>query len=146
MYKKELHKKVKTTTYQKKKLTHGELLKRIIEWYGHGDEAFAQLPLINKTRGWVTKNKIAEKIMMKNRFAICSQFNIPMSYWDGEYELPLRYTEVAVQMEVKHQLIIDEKNEEIKIMKAEITNLKEQLLEALKRNNELHQRLDLIKR
>ncbi len=35
MYKKELHKKVKTTTYQKKKLTHGELLKRIIEWYGH---------------------------------------------------------------------------------------------------------------
>lgn len=146
MYKKELHKKVKTAVYQKKKLTHGELLKRIIEWYGHGDEAFAQLPLINKTRGWVTKNKLAEKIMMKNRYAICSQFNIPMSFWDGEYELPLRFTDAAIQVEVKYNLLIDEKNEEINKMKAEISNLKEQLLETLKRNNDLHQRLDFIKK
>lgn len=138
--------KNKASRNRKKKQTHGILLKRIIEWYGHGDEAFAQLPLINKTRGWVTKNKLAKKIMMKNRYAICNQFNIPMSFWDGEYELPLRYTDAAIQIEVKYNLLMDEKNEEIKILKDEIISLKEQLLDVLKHNNQLHKRLDSIKK
>jgi len=73
-----------------KNKSEGEYLKSLYQWSGLTIEKFC-VPF-NRTRQWANKAFKYEIIPMKEKMAVCRAYNIPVEYFNGGHELPMRNT------------------------------------------------------
>jgi hypothetical protein len=67
----------------------GELLKKLYEWSGKKTQQdFARQ--FDSSRYWYLKAITWEIVPTKDKYDICRAYNIPMEYFEGKYELPLK--------------------------------------------------------
>lgn len=67
----------------------GEFLRYLYEWSGKPSIAEFAKPF-KRHRNWVTTAFDDEIIPVKDKIAICKAYNIPLEYFKGTFELPIR--------------------------------------------------------
>lgn len=107
-----------TKTVKKSVVHHGKLLKSLAEWWGGYVRDFPKQ--FGKSYQWYNLAVKDERISNKNINAICRAFNIPVAYFEGTYELPLKNT--VAEPDVSY-------NKHVVDLKKENDLLKEQLLQ-----------------
>lgn len=95
-----------------KKLTHGDRLRQLADWYGSSYSEFAKK--IDRSEKWLYDAFKLERIPTKNLVRISRAMNVPFNYFDGEFTLPNSINELPVPkfQEQTHQSLNEVSNEQ----------------------------------
>lgn len=107
------------------KQTHGELLRKLLTWYPKTIREFAIA--VDYSEKKIYELKKQERLPEKTLLKISRGINIPLSYWEGKYELPLKGTGEDSQ----YKDILKIENDKLKTENIELSRVVRKLQEKI---------------